>query len=67
MPYFGIAEILIMGDIQKTVIFTVTHALVYAGSVLISKNVKNHIGEGDFDIFMLILLTVGAPLKRFVF
>ena len=54
-----IAKILMTGDIQKAVLFIIAYALVYAGFVLIAKKVQNHIGEGDFDIFMLILLAVG--------
>jgi prepilin signal peptidase PulO-like enzyme (type II secretory pathway) len=53
-----ITEILMTGDIQKAVLFIITHALVYAGFVLIAKKAQNHIGEGDFDIFMLILVAV---------
>jgi prepilin signal peptidase PulO-like enzyme (type II secretory pathway) len=54
------AKILMMGDIQGAVIFALTHTLVYVVFLLIAKKAQNHIGEGDFDIFMLILLAVGA-------
>lgn len=53
-------DILSTGDAQKAVIFVITHGMVYAVFQLIAKKAQNHIGEGDFDIFMLILLAVGA-------
>ncbi|NLB80533.1 MAG: prepilin peptidase [Clostridiaceae bacterium] len=53
-------DILSMADAQKAAIFVITHGIVYAVFRLVAKKVQNHIGEGDFDIFMLILLAVGA-------
>jgi len=53
-------DILSAGDVQKAVIFVITHGMVYMAFRLIAKKAQNHIGEGDFDIFMLILLAVGA-------
>lgn len=53
-------DILSTGDVQKVVIFVITHGMVYTVFRLIAKKAQNHIGEGDFDIFMLILLAIGA-------
>ena len=53
-------DILSMGDIQKVAIFVITHGMVYIAFRLLAIKTHNHIGEGDFDIFMLILLAVGT-------
>lgn len=47
------------GDIYGMVIFIVVYGIVYTGFRFAAKKSKNHIGEGDFDIFMLILMAVG--------
>lgn len=55
-----IAEMLMAGDVQRAAGFAITHTLVYVVFVAVAKKAQNHIGEGDFDIFMLILLAVGS-------
>lgn len=47
------------GDIPGMSIFIVTYSIIYVGFRIVAKKAENHIGEGDFDILLLILLTIG--------
>lgn len=47
------------GDLSGTLAFIGMYGTVYVVFRIIAKKVGNHIGEGDFDIVMLILMTLG--------
>ena len=47
------------GDIQSMAVFIVTNGMIYMGFRIAAKKTERYIGEGDFDIFLLILLTFG--------
>lgn len=47
------------GDLSGTLVFIGVHGTIYILFRIIAKRLGNHIGEGDFDIFMLILMALG--------
>lgn len=47
------------GDLSGALAFIGVYGAVYVVFRMVSKRVGNHIGEGDFDIFMLILMVLG--------
>lgn len=54
-----IVRFLSTGDLYGAIIFAAVYSMVYFGFLLAAKRFRDHIGEGDFDIFMLILMAVG--------
>lgn len=59
ISFLRVIHFLCEENIQGLIVFIVVYGIIYLGFRVVARKAKEHIGEGDFDILLLILLTLG--------